>query len=85
MEDHVIYGIHIIREHVSDLQKILSEHGANIKTRLGLHDVSNNISSPSGLILLEIVGEEKERNELFEKLQKVKTVEVQKMIFKHEK
>ena len=36
------------------VQKTLAEHGCNIKTRLGLHDVDEKTCSPGGLLLLEL-------------------------------
>ena len=37
-------------------QKILTECGCYIKTRLGLHEVNENLCAPGGLILLEVYG-----------------------------
>jgi len=38
-----------------DFQKVLTHYGCSIKTRLGLHDVNDNVCAPNGLILLEII------------------------------
>ncbi len=50
------------------VQKILTEWGCFIKTRLGLHeDVLENCSE-SGLLFLELVGDREKHNELARKL-----------------
>jgi len=50
------------------VQPILSEFGCNIKTRIGLHDVHDNHCDPTGVILLETIGEDHEIAELEKKL-----------------
>ena len=37
------------------LQDILSDFGCYIKTRIGLHDIQNNVCKENGIILLEII------------------------------
>lgn len=57
------------------VQKILTEWGCLIKTRLGLHeDVLENCSE-SGLLFLELVGEEEKHAELERKLNLVAGVQ----------
>lgn len=41
-------------EHAPQVQTVLTKHGCSIKTRLGLHDASNNSCSETGLILLHM-------------------------------
>lgn len=43
-----------------ELQKIATEFGCSIKTRIGLHDVADNICSPSGVILFEVLSKAEE-------------------------
>jgi hypothetical protein len=43
-----------------DVQRILTEYGCNIKVRLGLHDVQADSCSPAGLVLMEVIGDDKE-------------------------
>jgi hypothetical protein len=85
MENHVIFGVHITErlKHVPLVQQLLSEYGCNIKTRLGLHEVSQKACSPNGLLILEMFGEETKCNELFTRLNSVEGVEVQKIVFTH--
>ena len=68
-------------ENVPELQKILTECGCYIKTRLGLHEVSENLCAPSGLILLEVFGGDKAISEMETKLNAIKGLQVQKMVF----
>jgi hypothetical protein len=46
------------------VQKILSEWGCLIKTRLGIHDGVLDDCSDDGLVFLELVGEEDKKNQL---------------------
>ncbi|MCX5758991.1 MAG: hypothetical protein NTU83_10895 [Candidatus Hydrogenedentes bacterium] len=84
MDKHIILGIHItdrLRK-VEEVQRLFSQYGCNIKTRLGLHEVEN-VCSPNGLVLLEMYGDEAVCFELEEKLEAIEGIEVQKMIFTH--
>lgn len=42
--DHIIVGIHVTdrMKNASEVQKIFTEYGCNIKTRLGMHEVHGN-------------------------------------------
>lgn len=83
--DHVILGVHVtdrLRK-ADQVQKLFTEYGCSIKTRLGLHEASETVCSPAGLILLEMAGGRKTALELAAKLGKIKGVEVQKMVFRH--
>lgn len=63
-----------------EFQKTLTEHGCIIKTRLGLHDASANACSPNGLIIMEIIDDEKAKD--FEKeLCNIDGIEIQVMRF----
>jgi hypothetical protein len=86
IEKHLIFGIHVQNrfQGVPAVQKLLTEYGCNIKTRIGLHQVSENLCSHQGLILLEMFGDEATCHELADKLSALDGVEVQKMVFEHE-
>ncbi|MFZ5950842.1 MAG: hypothetical protein ACOYXC_09050 [Candidatus Rifleibacteriota bacterium] len=60
-----------------NVQKILTAWGCLIKTRLGLHDGTLENCSESGLILLELVGEEDKIQELNRKLSLLEDVHCQ--------
>ena len=65
-----------------ELQKMLTDYGCAIKTRLGVHQASENECSEKGLIILEFLeSAEKEARELEEKLLKLGGVTVKKMVF----
>jgi hypothetical protein len=83
-DKHIILGVHVTErlKKVPEVQKLLSEYGCNIKTRLGLHEVQN-VCSPNGLLILEMHGDEVICLELGEKLSTIEGIEVQKMVFTH--
>ena len=64
----------------SQLQDILSDFGCYIKTRIGLHDVHNNVCKENGIILLEIIN-----TQMVPILQKalcsIDGIELQQMVF----
>ena len=84
-DDHIILGIHITDrlKHAVDVQKVFTEYGCNIKTRVGLHDVDADVCSPSGVVLIEFVGADDEASAMMAKLSEVEGVAVQKMVFGH--
>ena len=84
MEKHTILGIHITDrlKKAEVVQHIFSQYGCNIKTRLGLHEVGN-VCSPSGIVLLEMVGDDATIAEMVGKLGEIEGIEVQKMVFCH--
>ncbi|HSR13895.1 MAG TPA: hypothetical protein VLS90_20775 [Thermodesulfobacteriota bacterium] len=79
----IILGIQITNRltKASEVQQLFSRYGCNIKTRLGLHDVGENVCSPSGLVLLEMFGKEEEILGLEKALKGIEGINVQKMIF----
>ncbi|MDR1727222.1 MAG: hypothetical protein LBT74_04735 [Acidobacteriota bacterium] len=64
------------------VQEVLSKFGDVIKTRLGLHEVGVEYSSPQGVLVLEIFGEAKAK-QLQRALAKVKGLETKLVVFKH--
>jgi hypothetical protein len=65
----------------TEMQKVLTECGCYIKTRLGLHEVNDNVCSPSGLIILELFGGDAAILAMEKKLQSIEGLQVQKMVF----
>ncbi len=84
-DDHIILGIHVTNrlKNAADVQKVFTEYGCNIKTRIGLHDVDANVCSPSGVVLIELFGSDDEATAMMAKLSEVEGVQVQKMVFGH--
>jgi hypothetical protein len=85
-DTHIILGIHVTERLKSavDVQKVFSEYGCNIKTRIGLHDVDDRACSPSGVVLIEFFGTAAEADAMTAKLNEVEGVEVKQMVFGHE-
>lgn len=82
---HLICGVHITDrlQHAVEVQEILTGYGRYIQTRLGLHEVGAESSSPNGVILMEFIGEEAKFQEFTLKLAKIEGVEVKQMVFDH--
>jgi hypothetical protein len=83
MTKRIVLGIQVTNrvEKVPDVQKILTDYGCNIRTRLGLHEVSKSVCSALGLLLLDTYGDEADILEMEKKLKKVKGLVVKKMTF----
>lgn len=83
MNKYIIFGIHIVNRGNAavEVQKVLTEYGCNIKTRLGLHEVDENSCSSNGLILLEMFGDSAKVAEAESKLQAIDGVDMKKMEF----
>ena len=84
-ENHIILGIHITDrlKKAVEVQKLFSQFGSAIKTRLGLHEVGEGDGSPSGVVLIEFAGSAKEAAAFSSKLGKIAGVEVKKIVFTH--
>jgi len=83
MAKRIILGVQVTDrlEKAQDVQKILTEYGCYIKTRLGLHEVSNSECSTVGLLIIETHGDEAEISTMEAMLKKVKGLVVKKMTF----
>ena len=79
--NRTILGVHVAQrtKHTAKVQKILSDYGCSIRTRVGLHDAGAGFCSPAGLILLEVLNESAG---LAAALAKVPGVTVKQMTFK---
>lgn len=65
------------QETAVQVQKILTGWGCLIKTRLGIHDGVLENCSDTGLVFLELLGEESKHEEMTRKLNLVKGVDAQ--------
>ncbi|MDH3981940.1 MAG: hypothetical protein OES84_03460 [Kiritimatiellaceae bacterium] len=81
MDKHIIVGVHIVdREaHAVKVQAVFTQYGAQIKTRLGMHD---DICSSNGLILLEMA-DTAEASQMIEAVEAIDGVDCKTMIFAH--
>ena len=66
-------------ETATKVQEILTQNGCNIRFRLGLHDAGLETCSNSGLILLQICGEQTEAEMLLNELKAVLHVKAKLM------
>ncbi len=81
MDKHIIVGVHIVdrKKHAVDVQKVFTELGREIKTRLGIHD---DICEENGLILLEMA-DTPETVRMIDQLSAIEGVDCQTMQFHH--
>jgi glycine cleavage system regulatory protein len=63
-------------------QKVLSEYSHIIKSRLGFHEVNEDICSRVGFIILQLAGDPEEFDRLEAELNQIGGLELQHMIFK---
>ncbi len=84
-DPHIILGIHITDrlKKAVDVQKVFTEYGCHIKTRIGLHDVTEQVCGPSGIVLIEFFGSVAESEEMSKRLATIEGVHVQSMVFEH--
>ena len=64
-------------------QQVLSQYANLIKSRLGFHEVSDDICSRVGVILLQLRGKPEECDKLENALRNIRGIEVQKMSFQY--
>ena len=64
------------------IQSILTNYGCSIRTRLGMHDMDEEYSAETGLMLLELTGDMQECLRLENELLDLDGVDVQKMVFR---
>ena len=85
MDQHIVVGVHITErvKLAGEVQKVFTEFGCQIRTRLGLHEADKSACSPSGLIILELVDDAAKVASLKKKLTAIDGVEVQSMVFDH--
>jgi hypothetical protein len=83
MKEIVILGIHVTDrlKDATKVQELLTKFGCSIKTRLGLHEVTEEYCSTTGLIILELTGDPAEYAKLENELSAIRGIEVKKMIF----
>jgi hypothetical protein len=87
LHKHIILGVHITNRatRASEVNGLLSKYGCNIKTRLGLHHVTENVCGPNGLMLLEMFGDEATCHALQDELNALTGIEAKSIEFDHPK
>ena len=85
-EKHNIIAIHIHDrlDYAPKVQTVLTKYGAYIKTRIGLHDVDEDFSANTGILLLEMIGDERHFPEMTTELNDIPGIETKQIIFEHE-
>ncbi len=78
-----ILGVKITdrKKEAGDVQGVLTKYGCSIKTRLGLHEVTRDNCSTSGLIILELTGNISDMENLEKELIAIEGTQTQKMVF----
>jgi hypothetical protein len=62
-------------------QSVLSRYAHCIRTRLGFHELSSEVCSRNGFIILELAGEKDEWNNLHKELDEIGGIDIQVMSF----
>jgi hypothetical protein len=83
---HIIVVIHVTErmKNAGALQQALSEFGCYIKTRLGLHEASEDFCSANGIIILELIDNKDKVGELTAKLEALEGLTTKTVVFDHE-
>ncbi|MGM0508036.1 MAG: hypothetical protein ACQERZ_02600 [Fusobacteriota bacterium] len=83
MENIRIVGIVLENriEDATELQSILTKYGCNIRTRLGIHEVTDKECPRDGLIILELVGQKSSWLKMEAELLKLDGVKLKNMDF----
>jgi hypothetical protein len=66
---------------VGRTQLILSKYSRLIRSRLGFHELNENVCSRSGIIVLHLTGQPEEWKEFENELEQIGGLEVQNMSF----
>lgn len=80
---HVIVGVHIKNrlKDSAEVQQFFTLYGCYISTRIGLHEVQDDFCADSGLVILQMVGDERFTDELVGLLNAFAGVEAKKLVF----
>lgn len=83
MKRKIILGVKVSgrSENVGKIQLLLTSYGSVIKTRLGLHDITETPDNPFGLVLLDLEGDTSELSRFEAELLNIPDIEIQKMYF----
>ena len=76
----LIFSLENRRNEAVKVQKILTDFGCIIKTRLGIHDGVLDKCSNTGLIILELVGAKAQIRDLERRLKAVKSIRVKLVV-----
>lgn len=83
MKQTRIIGL-LIRDRIKEagrLQNTLTAHSHLIRSRLGFHELNENTCSRTGVIILTLVGDDKDWVGFEDEINKIEGVEMQQMSF----
>lgn len=83
MSKRIVLGLAIssrVKE-IPEVQQVLTECGCNIRTRIGMHEVAGEYCAPSGVILLDVLGDPAEIDDCQNRLNAIEGVQCQRMEF----
>lgn len=83
MKEKRIIGINVLDriKEAGRTQNVLSKYATSIKTRLGFHELSEDVCSRNGFVILELTGEKTDWDKLENELNEIGGINVQKMSF----
>lgn len=64
-------------------QKVLTRYAHIIKSRLGFHEVNENVCSRVGMIILQLAGNPEQWDELEKELREIGGVKIERMSFEY--
>ncbi|MDP1622030.1 MAG: hypothetical protein Q8M08_06785 [Bacteroidales bacterium] len=65
------------------MQQTLTKHAHVIKSRLGFHEVSEDVCSRVGVVILQLAGSAEACNKLEDELGEIDGLEIQRMVFSY--
>ncbi len=65
------------------VQKALSDHGSVISTRMGFHELSEELCSREGFMIIHLAGQPDDCKELYARLKIIEGIFVKEMAFSH--
>lgn len=83
MSEKRIIGINVLDriKEAGRTQKTLSKYATSIKTRLGFHELTEDVCSRNGFMILELTGKKSEWDKLENELNEIGGINIQKMSF----
>jgi len=83
MDEKRILGINVLDriKEAGRAQSVLSKYATSIKTRLGFHELSEDICSRNGFVILELTGKKSDWDQLENELNEIGGVNIQRMSF----
>jgi len=83
MSEKRIIGINVLDriKEAGRTQKVLSKYATSIKTRLGFHELSEDVCSRNGFVILELTGKNSDWDSLENELNEIGGINIQKMSF----